>query len=36
MKVSLDGIHAAHPTLQTQHLLEGEQLAAKAAAVKEP
>jgi hypothetical protein len=36
MNVTLDGIHAANPTLQSQHPPEGEHLAAKAAAINEP
>ncbi len=36
MNVSLDGIHAANPTLEIQHPPEVEHLAAKAAAINEP
>jgi hypothetical protein len=36
MNVSLDGIHAANPTVDIQHNLGAEHLAAQAAAINEP
>jgi hypothetical protein len=36
MNVSLDGVYASNPTIGDEHPLEGEHLAAKAAAKNDP